>query len=112
MLSLYPYEIEAVQNVQEKVIQTKLNKFMDIDFPPENSSAFWYELHLSLLISLLALKIHLNIHLSTSFTGEEPMSSSERMFKLVLDLLMSSLMRSSLMTSSRDHWVIAGSCAP
>lgn len=40
-LKLYPYELEPVGSVQNKVFSTKMNKFLDISFPPENSSAFW-----------------------------------------------------------------------
>ncbi len=40
-MKLFPYELEPVQSIQAKVVETKMNKFIDISFPPENSSAFW-----------------------------------------------------------------------
>jgi hypothetical protein len=40
-LKLFPYELEIVASVQQKVVETKMNKFLDIAFLPENSSAFW-----------------------------------------------------------------------
>jgi hypothetical protein len=38
---MYPYELEPVSNIIEKVKETNMKKFIDIAFPPENSSAFW-----------------------------------------------------------------------
>ena len=40
VMKLYPFELEPTENVQQKVRETKLNKFLDIHFRPVNSSVY------------------------------------------------------------------------